>query len=641
MRYSVSTDSVYCVYCALFSPQRKDSKDQTFVSSPVCDWSNMSKLSQRHVKEGANHYSCVTMGENFLKVARGEQLCVADQFIPIRGHSEEDSNFTAILRHHAQYSPLMAHHLAHANPCMKYTSPDVQNELIRLCGLAIRDPLVKACNTSLFYGFIADEATDVATIEQIAICTRYLARNDATLRLEITEEFLGFVEADKTTGEALAITFINAQEEYGILVAKMRSQGYDGAANMAGIHRGVQARIRQLVPGAIYTHCKAHNINLAIVHASREPLIRTMMETVQQIAFSFNYSAKRLHALQAQLELDGDARAAMNKRTKLQSLCETRWTSRANALYTFKSALTVVVTALEYLATDGDGKARSYAISIQKFDFIVTLVTVEHVLQSLLPLTTFLQAKQCDLLEAAKEATTIVSLLKEQRADPTAWDTLFDNAVDLAAKFNVEASKPRNAGRQVHCENVPADTPSQYWKRAMYLPFMDHLLQELDTRLLVAQDRYVAPYIIPSQLTKLTPQRITQLYESFKDDMPGDQGQVESEVARWKARWQTVNVEEKPNTLDDSIQEINPDLYPNLYAAVVILMVMPVSTATAERSFSAMRRLKNYLRSTMTTERLSGLALMHVHKNKPLDAARIVQQFSQQKNRRLALVFRP
>ncbi len=113
---------------------------------------------------------------------------------------------------------------------------------------------------------------------------------------------------------------------------------------------------------------------------------------------------------------------------------------------------------------------------------------------------------------------------------------MFDNAVDLAAKFNVEASKPRNAGRQVHRENVPADTPSQYWKRAMYLPFMDHLLQELDTRLLVAQDRYVAQYIIPSQLTKLTPQRITQLYESFKDDMPGDQGQVENEVARWKAR---------------------------------------------------------------------------------------------------------
>ena len=129
MRYPASTDYVYCT---LFSTQRKDAKDRTFVSSPACDWSNISKLSQRHVKEGANHYACVTMGENFHMVALGEQLCVADQFnvqhwqlvernrqilteillevivlcgrqnILIRRHSKEDSNFTAILRHNAQ-----------------------------------------------------------------------------------------------------------------------------------------------------------------------------------------------------------------------------------------------------------------------------------------------------------------------------------------------------------------------------------------------------------------------------------------------------------------------------------------------------------------------------------------------------------
>ena len=500
------------------------------MSSPVCDWSNMSKLSQRHVKEGANHYAFVQMAENFLRVARGEQLGVADQFnvqhrqlvdknrqilteileviilcsrqnLPIRGHCEVDSNFIAILSHHAKYSPLMAHHLEHANPCMKYTSPDVQNELIRLCGLAIRDPLVNACNNSIFYGFIADEATDVvSTMEQIAICTRYLVRNRATNRLEITEEFLGFVEADRMTGEALATKFIAAQEEYGIVVAKMRSQGYDGAGNMAGIRRGVQARIRQVIPGSVYTHCKAHNVNLAIVHAGTEPLVRTMMDTVQQIAFSLKYSAKRLRALQAELELDEGAQAGMRNRTKLQWLCETRWSSRANALYTLKSALTVVVTALEYLETDGDGKARSYLTSITKFDFIITLVTIEHVLQSVLPLSTFLQAKQCDLLEAAKEATSIISVLQWGRDNQEAWDTLYDSAVDLAAQFDIEASKPRNAGRQRHRENVPADTPSQYWKRPMYLPFV-----ELNDRLLVAQDRYVAQYVIPYQLGDLGP----------------------------------------------------------------------------------------------------------------------------------------
>ena len=341
MIHSVSTDSIYCVYCALFSTQRNDAKDRTFVSSPVCDWSKMSKLSKRHVKEGANHYAFVQMAENFLRVARGEQLCVADQFnvqnrqlveknrqilieileviilcgrqsLPIRGHSEVGSNFIAILSHHAKYSPLMSHHLQHANPCMKYTSPDVQNELIRLCGLAILDPLVNACNNSIFYGFIADEATDVSTMEYIAICTRYLVRNRATNRLEITEEFLGFVEAGRMTGETLATRGI-------------RDRGGEDAQPRIRrrwqIRRGVQVRIRQVIPGAVYTHCKAHNVNLAIVHASTEPLVRTMMDTVQHIAFSFNYSAKRLRALQAELELDEGAQAGMRNRAKLQSLC--------------------------------------------------------------------------------------------------------------------------------------------------------------------------------------------------------------------------------------------------------------------------------------------------------------------------------
>ena len=120
-----------------------------------------------------------------------------------------------------------------------------------------------------------------------------------------------------------------------------------------------------------------------------------------------------------------------------------------------------MVTAFEHHEADGDGKARSYLTSITKFDFIITLVTIEHVLQSVLPLSTFLQAKQRDLVEAAKEATSVISVLQWGRDNQEAWDTLYDSAVDLAAKFDVDASKPRNAGRQRHRENVPADTPSQ------------------------------------------------------------------------------------------------------------------------------------------------------------------------------------
>jgi hypothetical protein len=42
---------------------------------------------------------------------------------------------------------------------------------------------------------------------------------------------------------------------------------------------------------------------------------------------------------------------------------------------------------------------------------------------------------------------------------------------------------------------------------------------------------------------------------------------------------------------------------------------MSVSSATSERSFSAMRRVKSYLRSTIGDELLSNLSLMHIHRH--------------------------
>ena len=61
-----------------------------------------------------------------------------------------------------------------------------------------------------------------------------------------------------------------------------------------------------------------------------------------------------------------------------------------------------------------------------------------------------------------------------------------------------------------------------------------------------------------------------------------------------------VNVAERPNTLDDTIQEIHLVLYSNMYTIVVIPLVVPYDV-------------------TVITERLSGLTLRHVHKDKTLD----------------------
>jgi len=131
-------------------------------------------------------------------------------------------------------------------------------------------------------------------IEQMALCLRFYDE----AKKELREDFIGSAEGQTTTGEALAEAFLSNLHAVNVEIAKMRGQGYDGAANMSGIYRGVQARIRAEIRGAIYTHCKAHNLNLAIVHASEEVYARNMMGTVHTIANAFNTSAKRFHRFQ-------------------------------------------------------------------------------------------------------------------------------------------------------------------------------------------------------------------------------------------------------------------------------------------------------------------------------------------------------
>ena len=45
-----------------------------------------------------------------------------------------------------------------------------------------------------------------------------------------------------------------------------------------------------------------------------------------------------------------------------------------------------------------------------------------------------------------------------------------------------------------------------------------------------------------------------------------------------------------------------------------ILLVMPATNAISERSFSALKRVKTYLRSTTTDSRMNHLMVLHVHK---------------------------
>ena len=68
-----------------------------------------------------------------------------------------------------------------------------------------------------------------------------------------------------------------------------------------------------------------------------------------------------------------------------------------------------------------------------------------------------------------------------------------------------------------------------------------------------------------------------------------------------------------------------------------MLLIYPVSTCAAERSFGSMKRLKTPLRSAMSDARLSSLSVVHVYEHKEIDLNDVVSVFAGRKDRRLAL----
>jgi hypothetical protein len=78
------------------------------------------------------------------------------------------------------------------------------------------------------------------------------------------------------------------------------------------------------------------------------------------------------------------------------------------------------------------------------------------------------------------------------------------------------------------------------------------------------------------------------------------------------------------------------DTLPNLWVALRIMMTIPVTTASCERSLSKLKLIKTYLRSTMTEERLKNLALISIENDivSRLDLNEAIQNFADLKSRK-------
>ena len=93
----------------------------------------------------------------------------------------------------------------------------------------------------------------------MSIVIRYVECNS------VVEHFLTFVLATDLDAQHLSKYILDTLALYNLDVNKIVSQGYDGASVMSGSCGGVQQRIREIAPHAIYIHCHAHCLNLVLV----------------------------------------------------------------------------------------------------------------------------------------------------------------------------------------------------------------------------------------------------------------------------------------------------------------------------------------------------------------------------------------
>lgn len=122
-------------------------------------------------------------------------------------------------------------------------------------------------------------------------------------------------------------------------------------------------------------------------------------------------------------------------------------------------------------------------------------------------------------------------------------------------------------------------------------------------------------------------------------DLNAPESEVQAQVDAW-VKWAAgVGVEAQNMSLVDCVKTAHTMFCPHVALLLRLFATLPVTTATSERSFSLLRRLKTYQRATMGQTRLSALALMSVHREltSSLSTDQVLDNYRDKGNRRMPL----
>ena len=148
--------------------------------------------------------------------------------------------------------------------------------------------------------------------------------------------------------------------------------------------------------------------------------------------------------------------------------------------------------------------------------------------------------------------------------------------------------------------------------------------------------------LLPSEMAVceevLASSDIADLIRVYGEDLPSLRS-IDAELHSWSIKWKgKIDSCKHQDTPAKVLTTIDCDFFPNIKQLLKIACTLAVTSVKCERSISCLRYLKNYLCSTMTEERLNGLALMYIHRDIEYIAVQVVDEFARKHLRRMALV---
>ena len=325
LRYSPMLDGVFCGACALLLDNEKRKDKGALVNRPFANWVKLSDVLKTHsnhlyhrnalhsaevlkstVENPASRLdvmvssalqSLIAENKHILQQIVRSIIFLAKQGLPFRGDVEDvtsgknPGNFLALLAMLAESDDLLHRHLYQPRARnATYLSPRSQNDIISIIGYdMVRNKILSEVRKARFYSILADEVSS-HNVEHLCLCLRFV--DDMS---HIREEFITFLKLERVRAIDITNAIVNCLEGLGLSLNELRGQGYDGASTMSGEKSGVQKRIRDIQPKALYTHCAGHSLNLAIVSACTVLSVRNAIDSIKAFTLWIKASPNERH----------------------------------------------------------------------------------------------------------------------------------------------------------------------------------------------------------------------------------------------------------------------------------------------------------------------------------------------------------